>query len=80
MVHDLGRLRARSQDWWTFFCCQSNNAFSRRKAEVVNGLLWVAAKRTFISPGPCPFNRPGLSVRAQRQTVRAPRRVGCSVL
>jgi hypothetical protein len=55
LVHDLGRLRARSQDWWTFFCCQSNNAFSRRKAEVVNGLLWVAAKRTFTSPGPWPF-------------------------
>ena len=22
LVHDLGRLRARSQDWWTFFCNQ----------------------------------------------------------
>ena len=22
LVHDLGRLRARSQDWWTFFCSQ----------------------------------------------------------
>ena len=26
-----------------------------RKAEVVNGLLWVAAKRTFTSPGPWPL-------------------------
>ena len=29
---------------------------SHRKAEVVNELLWVAAKRTFTSPGPWPLN------------------------
>ena len=28
---------------------------SHRKAEVVNELLWVAAKRTFTSPGPWPL-------------------------
>ena len=28
---------------------------SQRKAEVVNELLWVAAKRTFTSPGPWPL-------------------------
>ena len=33
---------------------------SQRKAEVVNELLWVAAKRTFTSPGPWPL----MSVRA----------------
>ena len=30
---------------------------SHRKAEVVNELLWVAAKRTFTSPGPWPLVR-----------------------
>ena len=30
---------------------------SRRKAEVVNELLWVAAKRTFTSPGPWALNQ-----------------------
>ena len=29
---------------------------SQRKAEVVNELLWVAAKRTFTSPGPWALN------------------------
>ena len=29
---------------------------SRRKAEVVNELLWVAAKRTFTVPGPWPLS------------------------
>ena len=28
---------------------------SHRKAEVVNELLWVAAKRTITSPGPWPL-------------------------
>ena len=28
----------------------------RGRAEVVNELLWVAAKRTFTSPGPWPLN------------------------
>ena len=28
---------------------------SHRKAEVVNELLWVAAKRTFTVPGPWPL-------------------------
>ena len=32
---------------------------SRRKAEVVNELMWVAAKRTFTSPGPWPLNPQG---------------------
>ena len=29
LVHDLGRLRARGQDWWTFFCSHPRaNAFA----------------------------------------------------
>ena len=36
LVHDLGRLRARSQDWWTFFCSHPEQTRSRRgrRAEV----------------------------------------------
>ena len=37
---------------------------SHRKAEVVNELLWVAAKRTFTSPGPWPLVNELLNVQS----------------
>ena len=57
LVHDLMRLRVRRQDWWTFFCSQPSKRVRAANAEVVNELLWVAAKRTFTSPGPWPLVR-----------------------
>ena len=52
LVHDLMRLRARRQDWWTFLCSQPSNRVRAANAEVVNELLWGGGQKNGHQPWP----------------------------